>query len=93
MIELEVKELIARHKSDMSEKGAQITLQEDLNQQLTESLNQKISEKNELNAKIKNMQEGWSSVVHYVNSSLCTVLHTRATSSPSFPSGIVGRVR
>lgn len=57
MIELEVKELIARHKSDMSEKGAQITLQEDLNQQLTESLNQKIAEKNELNAKIKNMQE------------------------------------
>ena len=66
MIELEVKELIARHKSDMSEKGAQITLQEDRNQQLTESLDQKIAEKNELNAKIKNMQEGWSSVVHYV---------------------------
>ncbi|XP_073258724.1 rho-associated protein kinase 1-like isoform X1 [Porites lutea] len=57
MIELEVKELIARHKSDMSEKGAQITLQEDRNQQLTESLDQKIAEKNELNAKIKNMQE------------------------------------
>lgn len=66
MIELEVKELIARHKSDMSEKGAQITLQEDLNQQLTESLNQKIAEKNELNAKMKNMQEGWLSEVHYV---------------------------
>lgn len=66
MIELEVKELIARHKSDMSEKGSQITLQEDLNQQLTESLNQTRAEKNELNAKIKNMQEGWSSVVHYV---------------------------
>lgn len=57
MIELEVKELIARHKSDMSEKGSQITLQEDLNQQLKESLNQKIAEKNDLNAKIKNMQE------------------------------------
>ena len=66
MIELEVKELIARHKSDMSEKGSQITLQEDLNQQLTDSLNQTRAEKNELNAKIKNMQEGWSSVVHYV---------------------------
>lgn len=66
MIELEVKELIARHKSDMSEKGSQITLQEDLNQQLTESLNQTRAEKNELNAKIKNVQEGWSSVVHYV---------------------------
>jgi len=67
MIELEVKELIARHKSDMSEKGAQITQLEELNQQLTESLDQKIAEKNELNAKIKNMQEGWSSVVlHYV---------------------------
>lgn len=57
MIELEVKELIARHKSDMSEKGAQITLQEDLNQQITDSLNQTRAEKNELNAKIKNMQE------------------------------------
>ena len=66
MIELEVKELIARHKSDMSEKGAQITQLEELNQQLTESLDQKMAEKNELNAKIKNMQEGWSSVVHYV---------------------------
>ena len=59
MIELEVKELIARHKSDMSEKGAQITQLEELNQQLTESLDQKMAEKNELNAKIKNMQEGW----------------------------------
>ncbi|KAM7443365.1 Rho-associated protein kinase 2 [Porites harrisoni] len=57
MIELEVKELIARHKSDMSEKGAQITLQEDLNQQITDSLNQTRAEKNDLNAKIKNMQE------------------------------------
>lgn len=66
MIELEVKELIARHKSDMSEKGAQITQLEELNQQLTESLDQKMAEKNELNAKIKNMQEGWWSVVHYV---------------------------
>lgn len=66
MIELEVKELIARHKSDMSEKGAQISQQEELNQQLTQSLDQKVTEKIELNAKIKNMQEGWSSVVHFV---------------------------
>ena len=66
MIELEVKELISRYKSDMSEKGAQITQLEELNQQLTESLDQQMAEKNELNAKIKNMQEGWSSVVHYV---------------------------
>lgn len=64
MIELEVKELIARHKSDMSEKGAQIGQLEELNQQLTESLDQKMAEKNESNAKIKNMQEGRSSVVH-----------------------------
>lgn len=66
MIELEVKELIARHKSDMSEKGAQISRLEERNQQLTESLDQKMADKNDLNAKIKSMQEGWSSVLHYV---------------------------
>lgn len=58
MIELEVKELIARHKSDMLEKGAQISQLEELNQQLTDNLGQKMSEKDELNAKIKGLQEG-----------------------------------
>ena len=60
MIELEVKELIARHKSDMSEKGAQINQLEELNQQLTASLDQKMVDKDELNAKIKSLQEGAS---------------------------------
>ena len=63
MIELEVKELIARHKSDMSEKGAQISQMEELNQQLTDSLDQKMADKDELNAKIKSMQEGKLSIV------------------------------
>lgn len=58
MIELEVKELIARHKSDMLEKGAQISQLEELNQQLTDNLDQKMSEKDELNSKIKGLQEG-----------------------------------
>ena len=58
MIELEVKELIARHKSDMLEKGAQISQLEELNQQLTDNLDQKMSEKDELNGKIKGLQEG-----------------------------------
>ena len=58
MIELEVKELIARHKSDMLEKGAQISQLEELNQQLTDNLDQKMSEKDELNTKIKSLQEG-----------------------------------
>ena len=58
MIELEVKELIARHKSDMSEKGAQISQLEELNQQLTDSLGQKMAEKDEINSKIKGLQEG-----------------------------------
>ena len=58
MIELEVKELIARHKSDMSEKGAQITQLEELNHQLTGNLEQKITDKDELNTKIKALQEG-----------------------------------
>ena len=58
MIELEVKELIARHKSDMLEKGAQISQLEELNQQLTDNLDQKLNEKDELNAKIKGLQEG-----------------------------------
>ncbi|KAL9980422.1 hypothetical protein ACROYT_G009010 [Oculina patagonica] len=57
MIELEVKELIARHKSDMLEKGAQISQLEELNQQLTDNLDQKMSEKDELNSKIKGLQE------------------------------------
>ena len=63
MIELEVKELIARHKSDMSEKGGQISQLEELNQQLTDSLDQKIADKEELEYKIKGMQEGKLSVV------------------------------
>lgn len=58
MIELEVKELIARHKSDMLEKGAQISQLEELNQQLTDNLDQKMAEKDELNSKIKSLQEG-----------------------------------
>ena len=58
MIELEVKELIARHKSDMSEKGSQIGQLEELNQQLTASLDQKMAEKEELMGQIKNLQEG-----------------------------------
>ncbi|PFX19790.1 Rho-associated protein kinase 2 [Stylophora pistillata] len=57
MIELEVKELIARHKSDMSEKGAQITQLEELNQQLTGNLEQKMTDRDELNSKIKSLQE------------------------------------
>ena len=56
-------DLIARHKIDMSEKGAQIGQLEERNQQLTESLDQKMAENKELNANIKNKQEGWSSVV------------------------------
>ena len=58
MIELEVKELIARHKSDMVEKGAQISQLEEHNQQLTDNLGQKMAEKDELNAKIKALQDG-----------------------------------
>lgn len=58
MIELEVKELIARHKSDMVEKGAQINQLEEHNQQLTDNLGQKMAEKDELNAKIKALQDG-----------------------------------
>lgn len=58
MIELEVKELIARHKSDMVEKGAQISQLEEHNQQLTDNLGQKMAEKDELNAKIKAFQDG-----------------------------------
>jgi len=58
MIELEVKELIARHKSDMVEKGAQISQLEEHNQQLTDNLGQKTAEKDELNAKIKALQDG-----------------------------------
>ena len=65
MIELEVKELIARHKSDMSEKGAQISQLEELNQQLTDSLDQKMAEKDELNVKIKSVQEGRVNVAHF----------------------------
>lgn len=64
MIELEVKELIARHKSDMSEKGAQINQLEELNQQLTASLDQKMADKDELNAKIKSLQEELSKAKH-----------------------------
>ena len=66
MIELEVKELIARHKSDMSEKGAKISQLEELNQQLTDSLDQKMADKDELNAKIKGLQEGRSKIVNVV---------------------------
>lgn len=58
MIELEVKELIARHKSDMSEKGAQISQLEELNQQFTNTLDQKTADRDELNSKIKSLQEG-----------------------------------
>lgn len=57
MIELEVKELIARHKSDMSEKGAQISQLEELNQQFTNTLDQKTADRDELNSKIKSLQE------------------------------------
>ncbi|XP_074635478.1 rho-associated protein kinase 2-like isoform X1 [Acropora palmata] len=64
MIELEVKELIARHKSDMSEKGAQINQLEELNQQLTASLDQKMADKDELNAKFKSLQEELSKAKH-----------------------------
>ena len=63
MIELEVKELIARHKSDMSEKGEQISQLEELNQQLTDSLDQIMDDKDELDAQIRSMQEGKLSVV------------------------------
>ena len=63
MIELEVKELAARHKSYMSEKGEQISQLEELNQQLTDSLDQIMDDKDELDAKIRSMQEGKLSVV------------------------------
>lgn len=49
--------MIARHKSDMSEKGAQITQLEELNQQLTGNLEQKMTDRDELNSKIKSLQE------------------------------------
>lgn len=39
-------------------KGAQINQLEELNQQLTDNLDDKTSEKVELNAKIKSLQEG-----------------------------------
>lgn len=65
MIELEVKELIARHKSDMSEKGAQITQLEELNHQLTGNLDQKINDKDELNTKIKALQEGGTFAIRF----------------------------
>ena len=62
MVELELKEVIARHKSDMLEKGAQISRLEDcveeLNQQLTDSLDQKMAETDELNTAIKSLQIG-----------------------------------
>ena len=58
MIELEVKELIARHKGDMSEKGTQITQMDELIQQLNSNLEQKNSEKDELEQKIKNLKKG-----------------------------------
>ena len=58
--------MIARNKSDMSEKDAQISQLEELNQQLTDSLDQKMAEKDELNAKIKSIQEGRVNVVHFV---------------------------
>ena len=78
MIELEVKELIARHKSDMSEKGGQISQLEELNQQLTDSLDQKMADKDELDAKIKSVQEGKLSVVCFdiraVNNNLLSVI-------------------
>ncbi|XP_048581823.1 rho-associated protein kinase 2 isoform X3 [Nematostella vectensis] len=56
MIELEVKELIARHKSEMSDKAAQITQLEELNQQMTSSLDQKVQEKEELNSSINKLK-------------------------------------
>lgn len=61
MIKLEVEELIVRHKSVMSEQGAQISQLEKLNQQLADSLDQKMAEKDELNALIKTMKESKSS--------------------------------
>ena len=70
MIELEVKELIARHKSDMSEKGAQITQLEELNLQLTGNLDQKITDKDELNTKIKALQEGETFAIRLI----CSIL-------------------
>lgn len=61
MIKLEVKELIVRHKSVMSEQGAQISQLEKLNQQLADYLDQKMAEKDELNALIMTMKESKSS--------------------------------
>jgi len=40
------------------EKGAQISQLEEHNQQLTDNLGQKMAEKDELNAKIKALQDG-----------------------------------
>lgn len=57
MIKLEVEELIARHKSVMSEQGTQISQLE----KLADSLDQKMAEKDELNALIKTMKESKSS--------------------------------
>ena len=65
MIELEVKELIARHKSDMSEKGAQMSQLEELNQQLSDNLDQKMADRDELNAKIKSLQDGRFRILLY----------------------------
>lgn len=81
MIELEVKELIARHKSDMSEKGAQITQLEELNQQLTGTLEQKMTDRDELNSKIKSLQEGEAFAICFdllhLTPPLCLVLLLR----------------
>jgi predicted nucleic acid-binding Zn-ribbon protein len=74
MIELEVKELIARHKSDMSDKTAQITQLEELNQQLTSSLDQKVHEKEDLNSQINQIKAGTCvlSIDHFTVS--CVIL-------------------
>lgn len=58
MIELEVKELIARHKSEIADKAAQISQLEELNQQLTSNLDQKVHEKEDLNSQINSIQAG-----------------------------------
>ena len=59
-----MKELIARHKSDMSEKASQINQLEELNQQLTASLDQKVHEKEELSALNASLREGRPDVRH-----------------------------
>lgn len=57
MKELEIKEMMARHKQELTEKDATIASLEETNRTLTSDVANLANEKEELNNKLKDVQE------------------------------------